>query len=68
MLQTRQFDVADLQCLEWQIAPPGGTIWFRAVGTKGRLDLNSYGKHDRLRIIRALHELVPQQVQEGWPL
>jgi hypothetical protein len=67
MLQNRQFDVSELQSLKWQNCPGGG-IRFRVLGSKARLDLHGYSKDDRLRIIRALRELVPSQIQDGWPM
>jgi hypothetical protein len=68
LLQSRQFDVSELQRQKWRVHPVGGSILFRVLGSKARLDLYGYAKDDRLKIIRALHELVPAQVQEGWPL
>jgi hypothetical protein len=68
IFQRRQFDLSELQCLKWRIHPFGGSILFRMLGSKTRLDLHGFSKDDRLRIIRALHKLVPSHVQEGWPL
>jgi hypothetical protein len=68
ILQKRQFEISELQCLKWRIHPFGGSILFRMLGSKTRLDLRGFGIDDRLRIIRALHDLVPSHVQEGWPL
>jgi hypothetical protein len=67
MLQNRQFDVAELDSLKWRIRPLGGSIVIRARGTKSRLDLHGYAIDDRLRIIKALRDLVPTALQEGWP-
>jgi hypothetical protein len=67
MLQNHQFDVSELESLIWRIRPVGGSIVFRVSGTKSRLDLYGYANDDRLRIIKALHDLVPISVQEGWP-
>jgi len=68
MLQNRQFDVAELQCVKWRATPSGGGIRFHLLGSIATLDLYGYAKDDRLRIIRAMHDLVPAQVQDGWPL
>lgn len=68
IFQNRQFDVSELESLKWRIRPIGGSVFFRVLGSKARLDLHGYSKDDRLRIIRALHDLVPPQVQEDWPL
>lgn len=68
IFQNRQFDISEIQFLKWRIHPFGGSILFRTQGSKTRLDLHGFSKDDRLRIIRALHNLVPSHVQEGWPL
>jgi hypothetical protein len=68
MLQNRQFDVSELQSVKWRAYPAGGSILFHAWSFKVRLDLYGYAKPDRLRIIRALHELLPPHLQEGWSL
>ncbi len=68
ILQNRQFDVSELESLKWSNRRPGGTIFFRVLGSKARLDLQGYSKDDRLRIVRELHGIVPPQVQDGWPL
>jgi hypothetical protein len=68
MLQNRQFDVSELKRLKWSVYPAGGSIVFRVLGSRARLDLHGYDKSDRLQIIRVLRDLVPHDVQEGWPL
>jgi len=68
MFQNRQFDIAELHCLTWKANPMGGSILFNVLGSKTRLDLHGYAKDDRLSIIRALHSLVPPQLQQGWAL
>jgi hypothetical protein len=68
MLQNRQFDASELQALEWRSWSPGGTILFRVMGSKARLDLHGYSENDRLRIIRILRDLAPSPVQQGWPM
>ena len=68
MLQNCQFDVSELQRVKWMAHPMGGSILFHLFGSNARLDLCGYAKDDRLGIIRALHDLVPAQMQEGWPL
>lgn len=68
MLQNRPFDVSELERMEWSIYPRGGSLRFRVLGSKARLDLYGYSKEDRLRIIRELVGLVPHQIQENWPL
>lgn len=67
MLQNHQFDVSELECLTWRSRLLGGSIIFRVIGAKSRLDLHGYANDDRLQIIKALHDLVPTSVQEGWP-
>lgn len=68
MLQNRQFDVSELACLKWRVYPIGGSIKFSVLGSTARLDLYGYDKEVRLQIIRALRELVPPRIQEGWPM
>lgn len=68
MLQNRQFEVSEIKGVLWRRYPNGGTILFHLPDGKARLDLDGYSKDDRIRIIRALHDLVPAQVQEGWPM
>jgi hypothetical protein len=67
MLQDRQFDVSELRCLKWRAQPPGGSIHFHVLGSKTRVDFYGYAGDDRLQIIRALRDLVPLEMQEGWP-
>lgn len=67
MFQSRRFDVSELESLTWRSQPLGGSIVFRVIGAKSRLDLYGYASDDRLRIITALHDLVPDSVQDGWP-
>ncbi len=68
MLQNRQFDVLELECLKWVASPMGGRILFRVLGSKARLNFYGFSRDDRLRIIRAMQDIVSPQVQEGWPL
>ncbi len=68
IFQQRQFDISELQCTKWRIHPLSGSILFRVLGSKTRLDLQGFSKDDRLQIIRALHDTMPSHVQEGWPL
>ena len=68
MFQDCQFDASELECVKWKVYPRGGRLRFRVLGSKARLDLQGYSKDDRLRIIRALHDLVPPGLQEGWPM
>jgi hypothetical protein len=66
--QNCQFDVSELKRLRWREYPRGGRIDFQLLGSKARLDLHGYSQNDSLRIIQALREIVPPQIQEGWPL
>jgi hypothetical protein len=68
MFQRQELDVTELQCLKWRGDSIGGSILFRVLGAKARVDLYGYDKDDRLRIIRALRDMVPPDVQEGWPM
>lgn len=68
MFQNRRFDACDIQSLRWRVYPKGGSIRFRILGCNARLDFDGYENHDRLQIIRALRELVPSEMQEGWPI
>ena len=67
MFQRHQFDASELEGLKWRSHPVGGSIVFRVLGKKSRLDLHGYNKEDRLQIIKTLHDLVPSSIQEGWP-
>jgi hypothetical protein len=67
MFKNRQFDVSEVRRLTWRVDPMGGTIRFRLLGSKACLELYGYAKEDRLAIIRALRDLVPSHVHEGWP-
>jgi len=67
MFQNREFDVAELTSLCWRIYPVSGSIRFQTAERRATLDLGGYSALDRLRIIRALKELVPAERQENWP-
>lgn len=67
VFQNHRFDIPDLQRLTWKVIPAGGKIVFKAGRTKSRLDLLGFSKKDRLQIITALRDLVPTQLQVGWP-
>ncbi len=68
IIRSRKFDVSELQCLKWRVYPMGGSIVFRLLGSRARLDLHGYSKDDRLRIIRQPCTISPSRVQEEWPL
>lgn len=68
ILQNRQFEIADIETLQWTIHPNGGGVRFRVRGTNVRLNFSGYDRDDRLRIIRILRNEVPAEVQEGWPM
>jgi len=68
MFQDRQFDVSEIESLTWKVFPRGGSIRFQVLGSKARLYLQGYEKHNRLQIIRTLRNLVPPEVQAGWPM
>jgi hypothetical protein len=68
IFQNRQFDLCELERLEWRISPLAGSVRFRVSGRNARLDFHGYEKSDRLRIIRYLRDFVPTELQEGWPL
>ena len=68
MLQNRQFDVSEIECVRWKVYPIGGRIRFRVYGSRACLDLHGYSRSDRLRIIRALRNLVPVNKQQDWPM
>ncbi len=68
MFQRQEFDVTELQSVKWRAHPIGGSILFRVLGAKARVDLNGFHKDDRLRMIRVLRDLVPPHMQEGWPM
>ena len=67
MLQNHQFDVSELQSVKWRASPMSGSILFRFLDSKARLDLYGYADCDRLRIVRVVHDVVPGALQEGWP-
>jgi hypothetical protein len=67
IFQDRQFDISELQRLKWRAPSRDGSIQFHVLGSKTRLDLHGFAADDRLKIIRALRERVPLEVQEGWP-
>ena len=65
--QDREFEVCELTRLRWRLQPPRGSIFFYVLGSRTRLDLHGFPIADRLRMIRVLREVVPTEVQEGWP-
>jgi hypothetical protein len=67
MFQDHRFDLSDLTRLHWNARPSGGRIRFETSRLNSSLDLDGYGVGDRLRIIQALFEMVPECVQENWP-
>lgn len=70
VFQNREFDTPKIERLEWRTRPAGGSVLFRLRNSaaKVRLELFGYREADRLGIIRALADLVPRGVQEGWPV
>src|SRR5690606_6988564 len=66
MAQWREIDAADLESLTWSTANDGSVV-FRAHGAKFRLDLWGYPPEARLAIVRALRDIVPERLQQGWP-
>lgn len=68
MFQKGHFDASEVQTLKWISRPRGGRIRFCLPSSRLRLDLWGYAEGDRLKIIRAVHDLTPPEVQEGWAL
>jgi hypothetical protein len=68
VFRNHEFDVSEVQSLKWIAYPRGGRICFRLSGSTARFDLSEYNEADRLDMIRSLHDLVPPQVQDNWPL
>jgi hypothetical protein len=68
MFQDHRFDVSELERLKWNSRPASGRIRFETPSLQASLDLAGYGTADRLRIVRVLVELVPDDLQENWPM
>jgi hypothetical protein len=68
LLRNREWDVAELKVLKWRQYPRPGSVMFHIQGSKPCLYLDGFSRVDQLKIIRVLHELVPEQRQVGWPL
>ncbi|MFO0913901.1 MAG: hypothetical protein U0795_13160 [Pirellulales bacterium] len=66
VLQNARFHADELQQLKWRPFPQGGSILFRLLGSRVRLDLHGFSRADRLEIVRALRTTVPMKVQQGW--
>ncbi|MBI1247105.1 hypothetical protein GC197_04580 [bacterium] len=64
--QDHQFDVSQLESLTW--TGFADSIFFRCPDQKLRLYWSNYSKEDQLRIIELLRGIVPESVQEGWPM
>lgn len=66
VLQNARFHADELQQLKWRPFPKGGSLLFRLLGSRVRLDLHGFSRADRLEIVRALRATVPMKVQQGW--
>jgi hypothetical protein len=66
VLRKRQFDLTTIRQLQWESMR--GTLAFHLLNEKAKLDLSDFSCADRLRIVRLLRGLVPEDLQEGWPL
>ncbi len=64
----REFDVADIEALNWRPIPLGGRLQFIVPGRKINLDLHGFGAADRLQMIRLFRRLIPAEKQLEWPM
>ena len=64
----REFDIADVETLNWRPIPLGGRLQFIVPGRKTNLDLHGFGAADRLQMIRLFRRLIPAEKQLDWPM
>ncbi len=62
----RQFEPSEIQKLQW--TSPRAKAVFHLVTEKATLDFDNFTSADQLTILRLFRRLVPDELQEGWPL
>ncbi|MCA9093712.1 MAG: hypothetical protein KDA68_09515 [Planctomycetaceae bacterium] len=68
LIRNQEFDISEIQRLSWTFFPAvAGALFFRLEQRRVSLSLEGFSRHDRLRIISVLRDLVPESVQRGWP-
>lgn len=68
VFQRRALRAADVERLVWKARRPWGGVELCLAGRRTRIDFGAYPAEDRLRMIRLLYRLVPEEKQVQWPL